>query len=252
MVLFDRKPHTLSEMADRTPQKWVNIVLSTYSGVPKAQKLKRTFHSSHPFSFHPPHFIFIPIQHWIVIQLAQRGVRSVWGTTFKPRNSILPTTFCNPPPPWIPNEAGRVKEHFFCFTFISCVRWSPFQCHTLSFDLDTDQRRFLGLSTSLACNSWTSWFQHRGESWVGGGEDSVLTDVQYTQLMPQAGKSNNIICTGGSHIYYPICPSGGGWKYCNSSQHRNAHVKNFIMDIVRQLLAMPGIQIEKWGKMPHN
>lgn len=252
MVLFDRKPHTLSEMADRTPQKWVNIVLSTYSGVPKAQKLKRTFHSSHPFSFHPPHFIFIPIQHWIVIQLAQRGVRSMWGTTFKPRNSILPTTFCNPPPPWIPNEAGRVKEHFFCFTSISCVRWSPFQCHTLSFDLDTDQRRFLGLSTSLACNSWTSWFQHRGESWVGGGEDSVLTDVQYTQLMPQAGKSNNIICTGGSHIYYPICPSGGGWKYCNSSQHRNAHVKNFIMDIVRQLLAMPGIQIEKWGKMPHN
>lgn len=29
---------------------------------------------------------------------------------------------------------------------------------------------------------------------VGGGEDSALTDVQYTQLMPQAGKSNNIIC----------------------------------------------------------
>lgn len=108
-------------MADRTPQKWVNIVLSTYSGVPKAQKLKRTFHSSHPFSFHPPHFIFIPIQHWIVIQLAQQGVRSMWGTTFKPRNSILPTTFCNPPPPWIPNEAGPVKEHFLLYFYIMCA-----------------------------------------------------------------------------------------------------------------------------------
>ena len=83
------------------------------------------------------------------------------------------------------------------------------------------------------------------QSRAAEGEESALTDIQYTQLMPQTGKSNNVICTGGSHIYYPICPPGGGWKYYNNRQHHDAHVKNFRIDIVGRLLGTSHTQIEK-------
>lgn len=174
------------------------------------------------------------------------------GPPLNPETLSYPLPFAIHLHPESPMRLGESKKNFFALLLYHVCGGVHFNAILFLLTWTRTKDGSLGLSTSLACNSWTSWFQHRGESWVGGGEDSVLTDVQYTQLMPQAGKSNNIICTGGSHIYYPICPSGGGWKYCNSSQHRNAHVKNFIMDIVRQLLAMPGIQIEKWGKMPHN
>lgn len=38
--------------------------------------------------------------------------------------------------------------------------------------------------------------------------------------MPQTGNSNNIICAGRSHIYYPICPTGGGGKDQQSRQQQ--------------------------------
>lgn len=54
-----------------------------------------------------------------------------------------------------------------------------------------------------------------------GVEGFTLTDIQYTQLMPPTGNSNIIICAGRSHIYYPICLTGGGGrgKYQHSRQH---------------------------------
>lgn len=59
---------------------------------------------------------------------------------------------------------------------------------------------------------WRRDLHPGGWSTGGGVEASALTDIQYTQLMPQTGNSNNIICAGGAHIYYPICPTGGGGK----------------------------------------
>lgn len=53
----------------------------------------------------------------------------------------------------------------------------------------------------------------------GGVEASTLTDIQYTQLMPQTGNSN-IIRAGKSHIYYPICLMAGGGKDQHSRQQQ--------------------------------
>lgn len=152
----------------------------------------------HPFSFHSPHFIFVSIRHWNVIQPAQQAIRTVWETTFKAKSETqsYPLPFCNPPPPWFPNGAGQGKGVFF-FNFHIMSAGESISMPDFFFFFLTwtrSEEGSLGLSTSLACNPWTSWFQHRGESGVGGGEDSAQTDVQYTQLMPQAGKSNNIIC----------------------------------------------------------
>lgn len=67
-----------------------------------------------------------------------------------------------------------------------------------------------------------------------GVEGFTLTDIQYTQLMPPTGNSN-IICAGRSHIYYPICLTGGGGrgKYQHSRQH--VQVKSFTTDIFVEL-----------------
>lgn len=91
---------------------------------------------------------------------------------------------------------------------------------------ETGQEKNPGMGGGFSLGSrWTkagclSWCLEEG--WIGlevGGFS--LTDIQYTQLMPLTGNSNIIICAGRSHIYYPICPTGGGGggKY----QHRRRH-----------------------------
>lgn len=79
-----------------------------------------------------------------------------------------------------------------------------------------DRQALLGL---IKAGSPPGWFE---QGWMGLGEESVtLTDIQYTQLKPPTGSSNIIIRAGRSHIYYPICPTGGGGggKYQHSRQH---------------------------------
>lgn len=136
----------------QTEQYWLHFwgVLSATSisyitvGCPK---LKWRGFSTPPsvLFFHSPHFIFVSIQPWNVIQSAQQAIRSVWWTTFKANLETLshPLTLCNPAPPWFPKEAGQGKGDLW-FTSISWVQGSLFQCHALSFELDTDQRGVSG------------------------------------------------------------------------------------------------------------
>lgn len=109
----------------------------------------------------------------------------------------------------------------------------------------------LRLSMILACGLLHQLVSALGGSESGGREDTTaLTDIQYTQLKPQTGKSNNIISMAGSQfIYYPICPpAGGGWEYGNSSQSSNARIWNLGTRRVRRLRGMIiGNQIERWG-----
>lgn len=60
---------------------------------------------------------------------------------------------------------------------------------------------------------------------------STLTDIQYTQLMPQTGDSNNIICAGRSHIYYPICPTGGGKDQHRRQQQQSPEFQRIFVEL---------------------
>lgn len=147
------------------------------------------FPALHPFSFHYPHFFLVSTQHWNVIEPAQQAIRSVCGgAPLKPSLKLYPypQLLFNPPPPWLLNESSQGKDS--CFA--SVVQRSLFQCHTVfSFNLDTDQPEVSGtlhksgmqfLDQLVSAGGW-------GGAQVGEGEESNLTDIQYTQLMPQTG-----------------------------------------------------------------
>lgn len=196
MILLDPKPYTLS---DRTTDSisgescqppWSH----TYSGVPKAP-LKVTFHPSILSLF---------------ILLISFLYQSNAGMLFNLHNR--PPGVCGGPPlkqtlklsysyyhfvihPTLVPQRSWQRQRILLFLLLyhEC-RGVYLNARLFLLTWTRSKAGSLGLYTSLACNSWTSWFQHRGESGVGGREVCSLTDVQYTQLMPQAGKSNNIIC----------------------------------------------------------
>lgn len=212
-------------------------------------------------SFHYPHFIFLSTQHWNVIEIAQPAIRSlcVWGghSLSDPRNSILslPLLLLNPPPPLIPPQRKWPRKRWFQFDFHS-VGAEGVRLNAAPF-LSTWTQTKVGVSETLhdpGMRFAAPFGVSTGGSECaveGGREDAAaLTDIQYTQLMPRTGKSNNIICAAGSQfIYYPICPPAhGGFEYGNSSQSCNARIRNLGTRRVRRLRGMIiGNQIERWG-----
>lgn len=71
VILFDpRLPRT-----ERDRLRFWGVLSATSAELPGAQLLG-ILPPARPFSFHSPHFIFVSIWHWNVIQLAQRAVRS--------------------------------------------------------------------------------------------------------------------------------------------------------------------------------
>lgn len=132
------------------------------------------------------------------------------GANFKAGSETLSYTLplLHAPQPESPANARQKKGDFFLI-FQECEGLG-FSVRDFLLTWTWSKDGSLRVTTRLARSSWTSWFQHRGGVWNGGGELPALTLVQYTQLMPRAGKSNNIICV--RHYWWIsclICPSGG-------------------------------------------
>lgn len=137
------------------------------------------------------------------------------GAPLKPSLKLYPypQLLFNPPPPWLLTETGQGKD--FCFTSIARVQRSLFQCHAVfSFNLDMDQTEVSGTlhKSGMQFLDQLVSVGGRGGSQVGEGEESNLTDIQYTHLMPQTG---NLITSSALEdlsifIIQRVCREEGG------------------------------------------
>lgn len=120
------------------------------SGVPEAQ-LKETFHPSILSLFILLISFLYQTDTGMLFILHNRPSGACWGPHLKKTLKFYPTHY-----PFAIHPLPDSPRGVYFSAILFLLTW-------------TRSKESLGLSTSLACNSWTSWFQHRGESGGGGG-----------------------------------------------------------------------------------
>lgn len=131
----------------------------TYSGVPSASWGGLSTPPSFPFSFSSFHFCINPTLECFNLHNRPSAVRGR-RTTFKANTETLSSPFPIHPHPDSSMNLAKPKEFFFLLLYL---KWWGVYFNARVFLLTWTQSKegSLGLSTSLACNSWTSWCQHR-------------------------------------------------------------------------------------------
>ena len=167
MILFDPK-------LSQTEWYWLHfwgVLSATSSEVPRAQ-LQGIFHPSILSRL----ILLISFLYQSDIGMlfnSHNRPSGLWGGgTFKANSEILSYPLLLHIPPEIPNLISQLSwpGQWRCFLLIyqEC-KGVYFNARVFLLTWKWSKERSLGLTTSLARNFWTSWFQHRGKSGVGGG-----------------------------------------------------------------------------------
>ena len=196
---------------------------------------KEAFAALHPFSFHSPHFIFRSTWRWNVIHSAQQAIRSVQTLKLDPTHY----NFATHPHPDSPMKLAKANKISFLLPYRACKKKVLFQCQSLSFDLDMKQREVSGTLHESGMQFLDQLVSAQRGVWSGGEGRSPLwqTSNTHSWCLRLASLITSSVrdSTGGSHIYYPICPSGG--VEILQQQPTPQCSCHFGMDIVRQVLA---------------
>lgn len=109
-----------------------------------------------------------------------------------------------------------------------------------------------GLFTSLACNSWSSWLLSSPR-----GEGRTLlwhTSNAHSWRLRLASLITSSVwdITGGSHIYYPICPAGGVGDITTAANTKMIRSNTLEWIQSGPLLAIPACRSWKMRKLLHN
>lgn len=206
----------------------------------------------HPLFFHYPHFISVSIRHWNVIQPAQQAIRIVCGggggTTFKAIHETLSYSLplCNPLHPDCLMKLAKAKDFSFWLYIMSAGAsiWMP----KSFFDLDTEERGVFGTLHESGMQFLEQLVSVpplgvKGRTLLWQTSNTHSWCLRLATLITSSVRD----ITGGSHLL-PNMSTGRSWNITTAANSTMPMSRNFRIDIVRQLLAKLGIQIEKWGK----